>query len=442
MPLPMPSASQAVAPLLADDSLCRVKHVVPTGAVFAAAIERLNRRSAMALFQELAQELDAHARRLADASCGPRDVSQLRIELNSFLVLLRQTAEQHQAEVALVRQRLAEMQEQGAQAQADFERHLSVLIGTQLDQHLARAIAAARTEYEKCAADVPERGLKPIAARFTVKLGERRGNAACLIVCLLMLLLLGGLFALGAYVACRASLPACGTAASSKSTVSVAGHAAVVGTSLLPAQTESSAAGSALAASNSDAASPARSPVAGEDPQTSRASFVRESSLAAPATARAERLAAPLALSSYALQPDTMEADLLELLRRPGLRAPHTFTMDRLRYPSASHEVNSDGKEQIFLVAQILRTYPSVRIEIRGHSDGTESEIYAGPKPIPGYSLSQLRANCVMMRLQGLKVPVNRMRIRGQGATQPVADDRTAEGRQQNRRVEIVVLPN
>lgn len=47
-----------------DDATCRVQQVIPTATIFAAALERLNRKSSMALFQELAQKLDDHDRRL------------------------------------------------------------------------------------------------------------------------------------------------------------------------------------------------------------------------------------------------------------------------------------------------------------------------------------------------------------------------------------------
>ena len=148
MPLPKPAVRHAVDPLLTDDSVCRVKQVVPTATVFAAALERMNRRSALTLFQELAQELEEHARTLADTRCSASDVSPLRVELTSLLAWLRQITEQHQAEAARVTQQLADLQEQGTQAQADFEQHLGALIGAQIEQHLARAITDAGARHE------------------------------------------------------------------------------------------------------------------------------------------------------------------------------------------------------------------------------------------------------------------------------------------------------
>jgi len=141
-----------------------------------------------------------------------------------------------------------------------------------------------------------------------------------------------------------------------------------------------------------------------------------------------------------------MEAALLEFLKSPVSTGPlpRSFTMERLKYPENSHEMNDDGKEQVYFLAQILLAHPSLQIEIRGHNDGTESEVYSGPNARRGYSLSQLRADCVLQRLIFLKVPAARMRIKGMGATEPAAGaeagGRTSEGRQRNRRVEILVL--
>ncbi len=132
---------------------------------------------------------------------------------------------------------------------------------------------------------------------------------------------------------------------------------------------------------------------------------------------------------------------MLDYLKSPPLAAPRTFTMDRLIYPPNSHEMNEAGKEQVRALAQILLTHPTVRLEIRGHDDGTEREAYAGPNPFKGYTLSQLRADCVLRRLTFLNVPSARLQLKGVGAAEPVADDATADGRQRNRRVEIVVLP-
>jgi outer membrane protein OmpA-like peptidoglycan-associated protein len=268
--------------------------------------------------------------------------------------------------------------------------------------------------FQELAQKLEDHDRRLAAAGAALASHERRARRAFVLCLLLALLLAGVCFLLGLYTmrlmapaqcvqACSGT-SAAGVSAPAKAPVAAPALAPVL-TTVPPAQSESAQAAKALAQ-------------IAEVPQT-----------------------APLAISGHKLQPGTMESEILSFLRRPGPRAPRTFTMDRLRYPPHSHEVGAEGKEQILLLSKILLAHPSVRIEIRGHTDGTESEQYTGPNPLPGYSLSQLRANCVLQRLQGLKVPIERMRLRGLGSTQPVAEDRSVEGRQHNRRVEIVVLP-
>jgi OOP family OmpA-OmpF porin len=55
-------------------------------------------------------------------------------------------------------------------------------------------------------------------------------------------------------------------------------------------------------------------------------------------------------------------------------------------------------------------------------------------------ALSQRRANAVKQYLVSKGIEANRIYTEGKGKTQPVADNRTAEGRQKNRRVEIEVI--
>lgn len=143
-----------------------------------------------------------------------------------------------------------------------------------------------------------------------------------------------------------------------------------------------------------------------------------------------------------------MEAELEEFLSSPAAAAPNSqgtprsFVMDRLHYPPNSHDMNEEGKEEVYFLAQVLRAHPTAEIEIRGHDDGTEAEAYSGPNPYRGYTLSKLRADCVLRRLEGFSIAPERMHITGVAAAEPLkdADEHTEIGRQKNRRVEIVVL--
>jgi outer membrane protein OmpA-like peptidoglycan-associated protein len=72
-------------------------------------------------------------------------------------------------------------------------------------------------------------------------------------------------------------------------------------------------------------------------------------------------------------------------------------------------------------------------IELQGFTDGIGSEKY-------NFGLSERRSESVLRYLVSRNVPMYRISIAGFGKTNPVADNGTAKGREQNRRVEIRVL--
>ncbi len=137
-----------------------------------------------------------------------------------------------------------------------------------------------------------------------------------------------------------------------------------------------------------------------------------------------------------------METALAAYLSGPQSAEPRAFTMDRLAYPPNSHEVNPAGKAEIRDLAHLLVRFPTAKITLHGHIDGREQEAYSGPNPRLGFPLSKLRADCVCRRLHFLGVDYSRMQFTGDGNAHPVADDSTADGRQQNRRMNIMVNPN
>ena len=84
-------------------------------------------------------------------------------------------------------------------------------------------------------------------------------------------------------------------------------------------------------------------------------------------------------------------------------------------------------------IAAILQQYPDRQIAVEGHTDATGSDAY-------NQTLSEDRAASVRAALIAGGVPEGQITSRGFGKTQPVATNDTPAGRQQNRRVEIVVL--
>jgi len=84
-------------------------------------------------------------------------------------------------------------------------------------------------------------------------------------------------------------------------------------------------------------------------------------------------------------------------------------------------------------VGDILVQNPDFQIEIQGHLGSPEHQSY-------GRNLSQMRAKSVgdyLVKMKG--IDPKRLEAKGYGASVPIADSRTEEGRTVNRRIEIVI---
>jgi len=81
-------------------------------------------------------------------------------------------------------------------------------------------------------------------------------------------------------------------------------------------------------------------------------------------------------------------------------------------------------------VAHTLHEYPATYVDVTGHADSTGTDAY-------NQELSERRAMAVGSVLINNGVARERLVASGQGETQPIADNATAEGRARNRRVEI-----
>ena len=96
----------------------------------------------------------------------------------------------------------------------------------------------------------------------------------------------------------------------------------------------------------------------------------------------------------------------------------------------ASANLSPDAKTALAALLSPLRDYQSLLISVHGHTDAS------GPAEV-NQRLSAQRALTVAEQLRGLGLPANQLMAIGHGASQPKADNSTAEGRQINRRVEL-----
>ena len=90
------------------------------------------------------------------------------------------------------------------------------------------------------------------------------------------------------------------------------------------------------------------------------------------------------------------------------------------------------AREKLAKVAGILLAYPGLKVQLEGHTDGIGSDEY-------NQRLSEERAGAVRDYLLSQGVPMTDLTAVGFGKANPVASNDTVAGRQQNRRVEMVV---
>ena len=104
-------------------------------------------------------------------------------------------------------------------------------------------------------------------------------------------------------------------------------------------------------------------------------------------------------------------------------------------FATDSAAVNPAIQGDLYAVASNLNRYPNSRVQVIGHTDNTGSAAY-------NQDLSERRASSVAGIIQSGGVAPARLRVIGRGEDQPIASNLTPEGRQQNRRVEIIIIPN
>ena len=108
------------------------------------------------------------------------------------------------------------------------------------------------------------------------------------------------------------------------------------------------------------------------------------------------------------------------------------LTFDNVNFATSSAQLTDGSKAQLDDLAKIMKAFPKVDVKIEGHTDNVGNEA-------ANLALSKSRAASVKTYLVGHGVALSRIATNGFGSTKPVADNATAEGKAQNRRIEAFV---
>ena len=108
------------------------------------------------------------------------------------------------------------------------------------------------------------------------------------------------------------------------------------------------------------------------------------------------------------------------------------LSMSDILFDVNKASLKADLKPSLAKVAGILSVYQQFNVSIEGHTDNTGSEDH-------NMKLSQQRADNVKSFLVEQGIDAGRLTAKGLGMTRPIADNKTKEGRQKNRRVDLVI---
>ena len=164
----------------------------------------------------------------------------------------------------------------------------------------------------------------------------------------------------------------------------------------------------------------------------------------AQAEARAAEAEAQAAQAQHAQQQATSQTEqmrerlkqqLSEVLATKETARGLIVNMSDVLFAFNKYELKPDAREKLAKVSGILLAYPGLKLQVEGYTDNVGSDAY-------NQKLSQERADAVQNYLITQGVAAQNITSTGYGKADPVADNSTAAGRAQNRRVQLVVSGN
>lgn len=170
--------------------------------------------------------------------------------------------------------------------------------------------------------------------------------------------------------------------------------------------------------------------------QAEQARQQQQQAEAAAAQAHAQQVAAEQAAQQAAQQTEQMREKLRDQLNQV-LQTQETargliVNMSDVLFDFGKYTLKPDAQVKLAKVSGILLTYPDLKLQVEGYTDNVGSDEY-------NLKLSQQRADAVEAFLVSQGVQPGNISAQGYGKADPVADNSTAAGRAQNRRVELVV---
>jgi outer membrane protein OmpA-like peptidoglycan-associated protein len=149
------------------------------------------------------------------------------------------------------------------------------------------------------------------------------------------------------------------------------------------------------------------------------------------ATEEANRLRAQAEQEKASLK-EQLRQQLTVILETRSTARGLIVNMNDVLFDTGKYTLQPGAREKLAKIAGILLAHPTLRLQVEGHTDSVGGDEY-------NQRLSEQRAGAVRDYLVQQGIEVDHVTAAGFGKTQPVTSNDTAAGRQQNRRVELVV---
>lgn len=135
-------------------------------------------------------------------------------------------------------------------------------------------------------------------------------------------------------------------------------------------------------------------------------------------------------------QMDKQQEELSRIaeVQRPSENELVVVLREKILFDVNEYALKPGAEDNLAQIAQVISKYPDFDVMVEGHTDSTGTETY-------NQWLSEKRAGAVTASLASHGIPPARIQAAGYGELRPVATNDTAEGRQQNRRVELHIKP-
>ena len=124
--------------------------------------------------------------------------------------------------------------------------------------------------------------------------------------------------------------------------------------------------------------------------------------------------------------------DFSEKIEEESVKEGEIFVLQNLYFDVNQSEIKTISHEELDRLVRFLKNHPKVTIEIAGYTDSQGDDAH-------NLQLSQERAEAVKTYLTAQGIDTARMQAKGYGKHQPIADNNTEAGRQQNRRTEVKI---